>query len=129
MDTNDQLISHICELFKNLSCSCFNSNHTTARDIVLFSHKKREVFRVYNYQSTSDRNGMYTWYLHISLIDESIRIPDKNTKIFLNLFKEKVDNILNIYDIIDDMKNDTICLKNKDKLKSLIRDYKLNKLT
>lgn len=128
MDTNDQLITHICELFENLSCSCFNNNSTTARDIVLFSHNKREIFRIYNYQSTSDKNGMFTWYLHISLIDESIRIPIKNTKIFLNIFKEKIDNILKIYDVIDDVKADTICLKNTEKLKSLIRDYKLKKI-
>lgn len=124
MKTNGELIASFYTLFSDFDINNINSRY----EIITFSIKGKELFRIYSLKTLSDKSDIYTWYINIPVLDESVRIPTKNFKSFIEIFRKKIEVLINIQNTLEDFRMDVILLKNKEVLKSLIRENKLNKL-
>lgn len=124
MKNNDEMIQFFYITFNDFHIENINNRC----EIITFSKNNKEVFRIFNYKTMSDKVDLYTWYINISILNENIRIPYKNTKDFIELFRRTSDELINIQNNIEEFRTKIFLFKDQESLKCLIRDNKINKL-
>ena len=124
MRTNAELIQSFYISFSDFDISNINNRY----EIITFSLKGSEFFRIYCLNTIYGKKDLDTWYIDIPIIEECIRIPINDFGTFLEIFRKKIDILINIKKELEKLKMDINLLKDKESLKSLIRDSKINKL-
>lgn len=92
MRTNAELIQSFYISFSDFDISNINNRY----EIITFSLKGSEFFRIYCLNTIYGKKDLDTWYIDIPIIEECIRIPINDFGTFLEIFRKKIDILINI---------------------------------